>query len=283
MFSDLRLFSWFAIVSLIIIAFGAGLLIGNGPHPLDSTRDREAIWTTQLRTAADENAFLRDESRGLRSYIRAHAQAGTPLTTQHSIPEYWRTLADLQHVSGHLINLDFVREDGRLSPDFAAVFALNEHEAHRIQAALDRARRDEHQLEKDNAQAIVDVDGTIHIAVQAFPNDGGACFDTLALDIASILGPNRNSAFQALLGEKFEGAFSRFGAQSRQVQIKFEPSMNAYEIRDTRTTVDGSATSTGTAKTINELNKWLGPLSAINIPPSALSGQDGPTALTIAP
>jgi RNA polymerase sigma factor (sigma-70 family) len=216
-----------AVVSLVgfAVAVGVGAYIGAyiQSNRFDADSHAEAV---HLR---ETNEHLRNKLAAMEAAAATMTpnRAATPAVSapaESSASDRLRVLVELQ--KRRLVNpaIGFVAPSGTLTPAFVELFGLTPTEQKRLQQIVDDARERLAELERKNANTSRMPNGDVVIHVNAFPETGGAVYDSLVNSFAETLGPDRHEAFLTLGVEQVEKALGRFGTPQRAITLSRQPS-----------------------------------------------------------
>jgi hypothetical protein len=267
-----------------VLVFGAVVAVGSGAYWLGSWR--AAVVKLAPAIAADEMARLRQENDRLRAENAALAKPGTAPTTKLVKPapatnagavvaaatagsnaarlEQIRILAQVQQEKLATVNLPIVGRDGKVTDNFAKMFALTDGERQVLQQAVDQGRRRTDELLASSMTVTQEPDKLV-FAMKPF--EGGAeIYDGLMDSFAQTLGSERNAAFVALQTDDLGRMFSGFGAEQRTVTLSREQPPDGGEprivVQDLRKMPHGSAMSSTQQTDVTKLTAqypWLVP------------------------
>jgi len=249
----------------------------------------------ELRRALDEanrqGAALQSEAdilAGKVTALQAHDQSPPPATPAPAPPGpslgRLRTLTELW--KGKILSLqpDLIRgrvltlqvrplegNDKKLVGDFVDLFGLTPAEQENLQRAVDRARDQVAELERSHATVSADGTGNkVVIAISPFTDSGGPISSELMQSFAEILGPERNSAFNALgASDQIERELGNFGAAQRTITISYDPSDAAspYSVRnEVKQGSEGTFRTVNRGATLDQATSQIGNLAQL-IPP----------------
>jgi hypothetical protein len=102
------------------------------------------------------------------------------------------------------------------------VFGLQPGELENLQHAVDDARGRLAALTRENTSITRAPNGDVLVAIQPFPNTGGAVYDAMLKTFADTLGPERYTAFLALGAEQTEKKLGRFGTAAQTITLARE-------------------------------------------------------------
>jgi len=223
-----RAFEFMQKSKLVLGTAGAVLALGIGAYLGDHY---EAIRSAERNLAAEnsEVAALRRENQQLKRLISLSEDAGNVKKSGGGVGasshagaiDELRVLADLQ--KGKVLSakvMPVAGKDRKLTDGFAELFKLSPEERTALQAALDKAQSRLAALEKANSTVTRNADGSVVIAVQPFPKEGGAAYDELMSSFAQTLGPERDAAFSSLgSAGQLEDDLDGFGAVQRTLTL----------------------------------------------------------------
>jgi RNA polymerase sigma factor (sigma-70 family) len=225
----------------------------------DSLRSRlEAEQQRTARSARDIVALEAQNKNTLQATTTTPVSAppGPSLGRLRTLTELWKgKVLSLQPdlVRGRILTLQVRPLEGtenKLGRDFVDLFGLTSVEQENLQIAVDKARNQIAELERLHATVSAnDAGNKLVIAISPFADLGGPISSELMQSFAQILGPERNSAFNALgAADQIERDLGDFGAAERTITISYDASDAAspYSVRN-----EVKQGSQGTFRTVN--------------------------------
>lgn len=165
-------------------------------------------------------------------------------------------------------------DHGALSLQLAVMLGLKPEEYDRLNAAIEKAKRQLDDAAIAAAKTHISADGRrLVVSVPSIARAGDTVYADLLNSMTQILGPKRFRLFNTLAGSSFDNSFDRFGLDPVTYELTLKPSGSAkgtptYEIRSTATEPDSGGYRWGVrSETLAGLEKDA-PVLAHFLPPN---------------
>ncbi|HEX2099434.1 MAG TPA: sigma-70 family RNA polymerase sigma factor, partial [Candidatus Synoicihabitans sp.] len=246
-------------------AIGVGAFIGAQSRPSASRFEILPAHATGGAGPHEKSAQLRQATAGLPlaadSSTSKRGRALTEPSDQISQAQRLRVLVELQRRGLAQPGINFVSQNGDLSPAFVELFALTSAEQEKLQRGLEDALDQLAFLEQQHARITRQPNGDVVVEIAAFPERGGAVYDQLIGAFADTLGTERHEAFVTLGLDQVERVLGRFGTPARSLTFSRKADVNGeprYVMRENYQLPDQSGNHTSGPMTLAQIKERAG-------------------------